>query len=94
MKRRWMIKGLSLLAALALGLPATGWAEAPETIDLYDPAIYIGEASPEAVVEDPPAEPVQPETPAEPAPEAAAVEAPAEPAPEAAAAEPDRKSVV
>ena len=87
MKRRWITRGLSLLAALALGLPAAGWAEEAEAMDLYDPAIYVAEVSPEEIVGDPPAEAAQPETPAEPAPEAATVEVPAEAAPEAATVE-------
>ena len=86
MKSRWIAKILAMLAALALCLPV-GVAEELGEVDLYDPAIYEGEAptdpAPEQPAPEAPAETV-PEAPAEPAPEAAPETAPetAEAAPE------------
>ena len=98
MKSRRMLKKLAMLTALALSLSAA-LAEELGEMDLYDPAIYIGDAQadPEpAPAEEPAPEPAElpVEAPAEPAevPASEPAEAPAEnPAPEAAsdpAAEP------
>ncbi len=92
MKSRRMLKTLAILAALALGLGAT--AEEMGEVDLYDPAVYIGDAqaAPEpAPAEEPasepapePAEQLMEEPVAEPA-EAPAAESAEEPAAEPAA---------
>lgn len=92
MKSRWIVKILATLAALTLCLPV-GVADELGEMDLYDPAIYEGEAAvdPEQELDEP--QQPEPEAPAEsadePVPEAAAVETTPDEASEATEATPE-----